>query len=223
MKQFKIRCSAIGQIMTEPRSKTATLSQTTITYLETWCKEQLYNRRHRVETKEMLRGTLSEAEGIEFASQYFDWGMVMKNEQYFEDDDMGGTPDIILPDMVADIKCPWSCFTFPLFAREIDKNYWWQLQGYMALTGKAKGLLIYVLVDMPEELIEKEMYYAASRYNMIELEPEQEAEVRAELTYSNLPDNLRIKSFWIARDESAITRIRERVALCRDYLRGIEI
>ncbi|MFP4365502.1 MAG: hypothetical protein ACLFQA_00275 [Bacteroidales bacterium] len=223
MKQFKIRCSAIGQIMTEPRSKTATLSQTTITYLETWYKEQLYNRRHRIDTKEMLRGTLSEAEAIEFAAKHFGWGMVFKNEQYFEDNELTGTPDIILPDMVADIKCPWSCFTFPLFGREIDKNYWWQLQGYMALTNRSQGLLVYTLMDMPEELMDRELYYAAKRYDMIELEPEQEAEVRAELTYSNLPDSLRIKPFQIARDDAAINRIRERVALCREYLRGIEV
>ena len=223
MKQFKIRCSQIGQIMTEPRTKSATLSQTTMTYLETWYKEQLYGRRQHIESKEMRRGILSEADAIEFAGDHFGWGWVFKNEQNFSDEHLTGTPDIILPDMVADIKCPWSCFTFPLFAREIDENYWWQLQGYMALTGKDEGQLIYTLMDMPEEMMERELYYATSRYDMIELEPEQEAEVRAEHTYSNLPDNLRIKSFQIARDDNAIQRIRDRVMLCRDYLTQIEI
>ena len=41
MKEFKIRCSAIGKIMTNPRSKTETLSKTTKTYLEEWSKEQI--------------------------------------------------------------------------------------------------------------------------------------------------------------------------------------
>jgi hypothetical protein len=42
LKEFKIRCSAIGQIMTNPRSNTEVLSETTKTYCQNWVKEQIY-------------------------------------------------------------------------------------------------------------------------------------------------------------------------------------
>ena len=39
--EFKIRASCAGLIMTNPRSKSETLSKTCITYLEIWVKEQI--------------------------------------------------------------------------------------------------------------------------------------------------------------------------------------
>jgi hypothetical protein len=47
MKDFKIRASQCGQIMTNPRAKkdieAGVLSQTAKTYCEIWLKEQLYS------------------------------------------------------------------------------------------------------------------------------------------------------------------------------------
>ena len=56
MKEFKIRCSAIGKIMTNARSKTETLSKTTKTYLEEWSKEQIYKRKKEVFSKYIDKG-----------------------------------------------------------------------------------------------------------------------------------------------------------------------
>ena len=42
MKQFKIRCSAISQIMTRSKVKSNPLSKTTESYLQEWLKEQIY-------------------------------------------------------------------------------------------------------------------------------------------------------------------------------------
>ena len=212
MKQFKIRCSQIGQIMTNPRSKTELLSKTTITYMDKYRKEELYGRREEITSKQMDKGIQMEAEAIELAARYYNWGMVFKNEKELHNDFMTGTPDVILSDTVIDIKCPWSCFTFPLFDQEPDKNYWWQLQGYMALTGLEKAKLVYCLMDLPEDLLESEIYYAQKR-NVFSIEEE----VRAYHTYSNLPDKMRIKSFDIARDQAAIDSIYTRVEECREY------
>jgi hypothetical protein len=252
MKQFKIRCSQIGQIMTNPRSKTeyyfagavitaqkynkiidgaiktgdydalsklearkvdiqeGELSETVKTYLQRHRIEEIYGRSEEITSKQMEKGIQMEAEAIELAARYFGWGMVFKNEKQYKNDYLTGTPDIVLADTVPDIKCPWSCFTFPLFDTEPDKNYWWQLQGYMALTGLDKAKLVYCLMDTPEDLLDTEVYYGVGRGL-------EEEKIRAYHTYSNLPDKLRIKSFDILRDQEAIDSIYKRVEECREY------
>lgn len=217
MKQFKIRCSQIGKIMTSPRSKTDLLSKTTMDYVQQYRKEEIYKRKEEIYTKQMDKGVQMEAQAIEFAAEQLCWGMVFKNEQNFSNDYMTGTPDVILTDKVIDIKCPWNCFTFPLFESEPDKGYWWQLQGYMDLTGKDRAELVYCLMDMPDDLMESELYYATKRNNMIELETDQEDAVRAYHSYTGVPPKYRIKVFEIARDDEAIKSIYQRVEECRSY------
>ena len=215
MKEFKIRCSAIGQIMTNPRSKTDLLSQTTITYCEDWLKDQIYDRRKVIESKYMDKGTIMEGEAIEFVSAYFpDLPLLIKNEKNFESDFMTGTPDLILSDSVIDIKCPWDAYTFPLFENELpEKNYYWQLQGYMNLTGISKGQIIYVLMDTPLEMIEKE----------IRFKPDKEDEIIKYHSYGNIPDKYRIKCFEVLRNDQDIEAIKQRVKDCRNYINSIKI
>jgi hypothetical protein len=206
---FKIRCSAIGDIMTNAK-KEGELSKTAITYLETWAKEQIYGRRKEIKGKQLDKGIVQEFEAIELLSCAFpEWPLLIKNEQRFEDEFMTGTPDLILPDEIIDIKCPWDCFSYPLFEQDCpEKNYYWQLQGYMNLTGKRKAKLIYCLMDTPEELVEKEV-----RFN-----PEDEAKIRAYHSYKGIPDKYRIKIFDVYRSDEDIERIKERVKECRLYI-----
>ena len=48
---FKCRASALGKLMTNPRSKSETLSQTTKSYLEEWVKEQIYGIKKQINSK----------------------------------------------------------------------------------------------------------------------------------------------------------------------------
>lgn len=219
MREFKIRCSAIGQIMTEPRSKSEKLSQTCKTYIETWLKEQLYERRKEFTSKYTQKGTTVEDDAIELASEVYGWGMVSKNERFFEDEFMTGTPDIILARSVDDIKSSWDCFTFPLFEGNVpEKNYWWQLQGYMALTGKESAGLHYCLMDAPESLVDREARSKAWQMGLAEVDGVIYDQIKAEMTYSHLPYKLRIKSFTVERDEDAIELVKARVLECRNYI-----
>ncbi len=218
---FKIRCSQIGQIMTNPRSKTDLLSKTTMSYVDTWLKEQLYDRKEFIETKAMRKGILCEDRAIEYAAEQLGWELAVKNKKEFQDEHMTGTPDVILSDRIPDIKCPWSCFTFPLYDSEPEKNYWWQLQGYMNLTGKEKAELVYVLMDLPDDMLDQELHYAKYRFDVLELSHEQKKQVIKELTYENLPNNLRLKVFEITRDQVAIEQVKQRVEEIREYIKTL--
>lgn len=199
--------------MTNPRSKNELLSKTTISYLEEWMKIQIYAREKKITCKYFTKGIEMENYAISYAQMHIENNQVtpsFKNEKQFENDYMTGTPDVFFDDEVWDIKCSWDCFTFPLFEKKIpNKDYYYQLQGYMALTGLKKAKLVYVLADMPDDLIERELLYNENaKYE--------------DYIYSNVDDKYRIKVFKIDRDEDVINAIKEKVIQCRNYLENLE-
>lgn len=218
IKPFKIRCSAIGNVMTNSRSKTELLSETAKTYCRDWLKGQIYKRRKEFSTKYTEKGNIMEDTSLDFIAKMLDLGMLIKNEQYFENEFIHGTPDAILPDLIIDVKNSWDCFTFPLFDTEIENNsYFYQLQGYMHLTGIKKAKLIYCITDTPEHLIERECKYWCIK-NGYELDIDIYNEFYNKMTFSDIEDRFKIKIFDIDYDENVINSIIERVKLCRDYI-----
>jgi len=197
---FKIRASAAGQIMTNPQKKTDLISKTTVTYIHNWIKESIYGVRKEVKSKYLNKGITLEDEAIDTAITWLDLPFVLKNEQYFEDDYFCGTPDLILEDEILDIKNSWDCFTFPLFENEIPtKDYFYQLQVYMHLTGKRKARLVYVLLNTPEDLTWE-----------------------TQNDYSSLDKKYRIKTFSIEYDESVIEDLKQRVINIREFIKTIK-
>ena len=83
MKQFKIRASACGQIMTNPKNKDNIISQTTQTYIDIWLKEQIYNRRKKISTKHMQKGLIVEDNSLDFIAEQLGYGLLIKNEKHY--------------------------------------------------------------------------------------------------------------------------------------------
>jgi len=199
MREFKIRASASGKLMTKPRSKSEVLSKTTITYLQEWAKQEVYGVRKSILSKYLDKGNAVEDEAIDYATQELGWLFASKNDEYFEDDFFCGTPDVILEDKIIDIKSSWDCFTFPLFEDDIpNKDYYYQLQVYMHLTGKRKAELVYCLMNTPSEL-----------------------EYDEPVDYTYVDSKYRIKSFSIDYDEDVIEQIKEAVLNSRNYIKEI--
>jgi hypothetical protein len=203
--------------MTNGRGKD-TIGQTALSYLENWVKSQVYDREKTIQSKYLTKGLEVEADIFQVAADYFGWVGAVKNEMHLQDDHLTGTPDIIMPQLIVDMKASWDCFTFPLFDTEPDKAYWWQLQGYMALTGVRNARLVYVLHDAPVSLIEREAWAWVRSQQEDELTEEIFEEFKAKMTYSHLPLNLRVKAFSFERDDDAIQAIRDRVELCREII-----
>jgi hypothetical protein len=221
--EFKIRCSAIGQIMTAPRTKGAALSETAKTYCETWLKEQLYDRRAEVNTVQMRKGNAVEAAAIDFAQAIMEpGGLWFKNETSFADDWMKGTPDLLIGSAVYDIKSPWSWETFPLFDTEPDKAYYWQLQGYMALTKSTEAAVLYCLMNAPDEFIMDEARRMSYARGLGGNTDDTWADAMRKMTYEDVPTNLRFKMFFVGRDDAAILSIRDKVEACREYIQELK-
>jgi len=195
MKDFKIRCSAIGQIMGNARSK-GELSAGTITYLKNWYAEQKYNDREQIFSKYFAKGNQQENEAIEVVVDRFNLGIGLKNTTYFENEYMTGTPDLLSSDTVFDTKCSWNGKTFlDSIIGLIDKDYEWQLIGYMALTEKKKASLCYVLLNTPEE-----------------------SNFGNEVIYDEIDISERFFSFDFELDENKVNEIESKVIKCREWL-----
>jgi hypothetical protein len=224
MREFKIRASSAGKIMTDPRSKSETLSETCKTYCQNWVRENLYDRRKEFVSKHTDKGLAVEDQAIDYAAFVLNWGLPTKNQDVFTDAELLGTPDLVLPDFIVDIKCSWDCFTFPLFDTAVpNKDYYWQMQTYMALTDKPAAVLAYILMDAPEHLIEREARFASFNAGLTEIDMDLYDQVKAKMTYSNMPDALRVKTFRIERNEADITALRNRVLVCREYIASLHI
>jgi len=217
-KLFKIRCSQIGKIMNAKG-----LGKTGESYLETWLKEHVYNRRKEFTSKYTNKGNEMEDNNIDFVADVLGFGMLVKNEQYFENDFLTGTPDIILPNEIIDIKSSWDCFTFPLYDSELEnKDYYWQMQGYMSLTGKSAAKVIYVLSDTPQHMIQKEAYWYCKQNGYEDLDIEIYNDFLKKMTYKDIPNELKIKTFVVERSESDIDLIEKRVVESRIFINKIK-
>lgn len=192
MKQFKLRASAAGTLI--PNGKGSLISVGGKTYLKEWLASQIYGVEKQIKSKYLDKGIQMEDEAISFAVKMLDVQFALKNEQRFEDEYFTGEPDIILNDIIIDIKNSWDCFTFPLFETEIpNSDYTYQLQVYMHLTGKRKATLVYVLLDTPATNWDAGIMY-------------------------DVADEYRIKTFNIEYDPTVIESLQAKVIEARIYI-----
>jgi hypothetical protein len=212
------RASSIGDLMTESRSKSEKLSKTAKSYIQKVFKEREFGYYENINSKAIDKGIENEDEAIQLASEVLGWEFVVKNEEKYSNEYINGTPDVITKDLLADIKCSWNMGTFPIFEDEIPtKNYWWQLQSYMWLTGHSTSELVYVLTNTPEQIVEDEIRRMHWKLNKIDEDLDLREAVQSQHTFDHIPNNLRIKRFIVERDEQAIEQIKEKVELCRNY------
>lgn len=200
MESFKIRASASSNLIPNARAKGEVLSQQTKTYAQTWLKECIYGVKNEFSSKYTEKGLLLEDLAIDKAISWLDIPFALKNEKYFEDDYFTGSPDLILDDEVIDIKCSYDCFTFPLFDSELPtKDYFYQVQVYMHLTGKKKARVVYLLLNTPETI----------------------ESWKAKHDYDNIDKKYRIKYFKVNYDPKVIKELIFKVTEVRKYLKSI--
>jgi hypothetical protein len=190
--------SSLGKLMTESRTKSEVLSQTTKSYIANKAKEDFFGYNSFVSTKAMQKGTDFEHESIELVNQVRDT-FYIKNEDTIENDYLIGTPDIILDNSIIDIKTSWSLETFPAIATEgINKDYEWQLRGYMMLCDKASAELIYCMIDTDDFLLSD--WDNKTLHKVSHIDPKK-----------------RITVLGYERNTSTEEAIRERLTACTEY------
>lgn len=229
MQQFKIRCSAIGLIMTEPKSKAAKeageLSEGAKSYVKKWASGKFFDKVEDWETVYTRKGNVTEDEGIALIVKYFKLGMGFKNEKYFENDFLTGTPDFITKPIVYDNKSAFDVFTFPKYESKIKEAvYWWQGQGYMHLTGTHKYRICKTLVNTPDDIVWIKLRSECFKKGIAESQITEEMfqDALAHHKYDNYPIEERIKVYEFDYVPEAIELVKAKVAKCQEYFNELQ-
>jgi len=146
------RCSSLAKLMTNPRNKSESLSETAKSYIRKLAKENFYGYTSKFETKEMRKGTEYEMESIALVNSVWFGSNFIKNQLRETQGYLSGHPDIITDDSIIDIKTSWSLETFPALPEDAD-SYEWQVRGYMHLFNKPRAFVIFCMIDTDDELL----------------------------------------------------------------------
>jgi hypothetical protein len=217
------RCSSLGHLMTEPRAKSETLSESCKTHLVDVFVSNKYGRNTDIVNKYTTKGMLVEEDSLTLYSRYKK-EFYLKNETHFNNEFIKGTPDIITKHgMIIDVKSSWDIYTFfRNNAKSLNKNYYWQLQGYMALTGCKISMLAYCLVNTPDMLIQDEKRRLQYKMGVIDDSNKTFEEACAEIEklsiYDDIPLSEKVIEIEIKRDDSDIERLYQKIKDCREYM-----
>lgn len=192
-KQFRIRCSSLSAVMADPisypresmsdeelaalASKKRTpeqikmlndvmarsLSEGAKTFLHDLVRRHIYNYDEPELTgKEVRKGHAMEGGAIALLSAVTG-DLLTKNNRFFDNGWLCGTPDCWDSPTLYDTKCPWSIESFPMVASVAEKmargsGYEWQMRGYMLLLNNAgihveRAGVSYCLMETPSDLI----------------------------------------------------------------------
>jgi hypothetical protein len=196
-----IRCSSLGKIMTEPRSKSEPLSEGAKTAIETIAAQAIFGVQFEVDSKQMAKGLICEQSAIDLLCYVRDITLV-KNTERKRNDWLTGECDLVGVDRGHDLKCSWSAATFPIVESACyDKLYEWQMRGYMMLWDIDLWEVNYALVNTPEHLIGYEpqsMHF-----------------------FDHIPPEHRITTWAVARDSIKEKAIVEKCKLAVGYLHQV--
>ena len=204
--------------MTSSRNKGEVLSQTAKTYIKELAIEHTHGIRKEFSSRYTDKGNIQEDTAIEMASRVLGLPFALKNTEYFENDFIKGTPDLILEDEIVDIKCSWDGTTFPWFEDELpNKDYYWQMIGYMWLTGKKRARIVYCLVDTPEDIVQDEIRRTSWKKFEIDVTEETETEVRAKHEFSHISENKRVRTYLVELNDANIEQVKEKLLEAKKY------
>lgn len=243
---WKCRCSALGNIMTNPQTKAdkeaGNLSQTTKTFLLKEYIRVKYGREKEIESKYLTKGLNVEEDNITLLSRnkkrFF-----KKNTEKLENKWIKGTPDVFEGEVILnaigiiDAKSSWDIYTFydavlDMVTGGINPMYKWQGTGYMDLSGAKWFKLCYGLINTPYALIEQEKSRLLYKFGgHLALEGNQVAgeaylkaceEIDRLMNYDDIPIDEKIIEIHIDRNNDEIEMVHKKVEKCREYLKYLD-
>lgn len=219
---YKFRCSSLGKLMVEPRGKSEGLSETTKGYLMEIFIAEKYGRVKDFDSKYTTKGLMVEEDSLTLYSQYKKT-MFVKNDERRENLFISGHPDIVTEHII-DIKSSWDIFTFHKSKnlKEMHKDYYWQLQGYMELFDIESARLVYCLVNTPDQIIHDEFRRLQWKMNVIDendsLYIEACGELQKLMVYNDIPLKEKVFELELWRDPDQFAMLYDKIELSKAYL-----
>lgn len=200
MREILFRCSSIGKLMAEPKTKAeGPLSVGAKTYIRGLAQQEIFGVEFEFSSKETQKGLEVEDDSIALLNRVRGLALV-KNTERKTNGLITGECDLfdVQRRRGHDLKSSWSAKTFPGWTKDCeDKLYEWQMRGYMWLWDADEWEVNYALVDTPERLI---------GYEPLQLH-----------VVSHIPEHLRLTTWLVERDFAKERAIAEKVEAARDY------
>lgn len=221
-----VRASQIGGLMTQGRGK----EEWGATALNVIKDAVLFNEfgiDKFVTSKHIEKGIINEEQSLEMMKRVTGWDVDLSQpKKRYVNSWVIGEPDLVSNQYLVDVKNSWDGTTFPWFETDVpNKDYLYQLQTYMWLTGFNESYLIYTLTSAPEHLLFKEAeklsynlhslpkYHEKSFDEMLEIGTKLATQ---QLMFDHIDEHKRVKIFRIQRNEAIIDSIRDRVEKARE-------
>ena len=200
MNNVLFRCSSIGKIMTEPKTKSeGALSVGAKTYVRQLAAQEIFGVDFHVSSKHMEKGIEVEDLSIALLNQVRGLDL-QKNSERRTNGWLTGECDLYDANRRRghDIKSSWSLQTFPILEEDcIDKLYEWQMRGYMVLWDAEEWSVDYAMIDTPDRLI---------GYEPISMH-----------VVGHIPQEMRLTSWNLQRDRSLEEKMFDRIEHARRY------
>lgn len=230
MKEILFRCSKLGCLTTDPKLKidkeNGNLSETSKSFIEEMWLEKEFGFKEPVMTDEMMKGLLNEQDSLGLVQKVLKGEFRLKNTEHFKNEIICGTPDIILKneDFVEDVKTSFTLKTF--FNSKLEKMYYWQGQGYMALTGKKHYRLIYCLTNTPEEIVTELKKRVWFKFGCDEENPhyrEMSEQIKRNHNFDKIPIEKRIKVIEFEYSENDYSFLKNKIEKAREYYNSLNL
>lgn len=230
MNETLFRCSSLGSIMTDSRSKTEPLSETAKTFLAEKYVSERYGRDADVINKYIRKALCVQDDAVALYSK-LKKQLYKRNEFTLSNRYISGTPDLFTGPIIHEaetiigIKSSWNVHTFFRNHNErLIKAHYWQLQGYMALTGAQSACLVYCLVNTPQVIITDEVQQLQRQMRVINPGTDKNfqraaTELERLAKYDDIPMHERVIDICVERNDADIERIYERIKLCRKWMK----
>lgn len=205
MYQLKARCSGLADLMVKPKSGNG-ISATAKSAVRKIVKFDLFGYQDFEGNKYTEKGIALEEQAIKLSGRKR--GLPLKkNTERRENDWITGECDIYVPSrkLIIDTKCPWDIGSHPFLAFSSASSakkarYDIQMQGYMWLWDCDEAQIDFVLLPTPYDQLSS--YDDPNRYiDLVE----------------QIPQEKRITTVTIKRDEKIIEKIKERVEIAQEY------
>ncbi len=202
MREFLVRCSSLGRLMTDPtpaaKAKGEVLSVGAKTYVRELARSAIFGVERQISSKVIEKGLRCEDDSITLYNSVF-FTSLKKNTERRRLGDLTGECDLIVPRVKGvDIKTAWSIDTFPLLMVDgFDPIYLWQARGYMHLWDLPLWEIAHCLVDTPEDLIG----FEAEESHIV----------------GHIAEELRVTTWTVERDMAEEARMLQRIAAAKTY------
>lgn len=210
MYNLKVRCSMLHRLIGEPKTKAdkeaGKITETAKSAVREIVKFDLFGYESFEGNKYTQKGNDLEDQAIKLSG--LKRGLPLKkNTERRENDLITGECDIYIPSrrLIIDTKCSWDIGSHPFFLDEAEDKakkagYDIQMQGYMWLWDCEEAQIDFVLLPTPLDLIKS--YENAEKFvDLVE----------------QIPQQKRITTVVIKRDEKIIERIKERIPKAQEY------